>query len=167
VKTGKSNREEYNFQPGDESSPGYLIDNGGKISLRESEYLYGWSEDNTEAARRRGKIKDPVKDTLVHFRPNITWEIALQNSDYEVTVCSGDSEFPSEDAYLEINGVVFLDHLKLNDNEFKEVKRIVEVRNNVLAMQSGENPHGPGVTRINFGSSGKCVDKLQKKDIAL
>ncbi len=129
---------------------GYLADWGEVFQVHPNGYAYGWTEDNTDAARKRGKNSDILRDTLVHFTAGVKWEIALAKGTYEVAVCLGDSEYPCNDVDLWVESVKFIENGLLKSNEFEVLKGTVNVRDGLLTLSSNNNPHGPGLTRINY-----------------
>lgn len=88
-----------NFQP--ESAPvpdGWLADFGHTYGDRGNGYEYGWVEwDHIKLARNyAGAEKDPVLATLNQMGTDVTWEIALPNGTYELTVCLYDPGYPTQ-----------------------------------------------------------------------
>ena len=83
-----------NFQ-NDEATPPtrYLRDTGQLFGDRGDGFFYGWTADHTDQGRERSAVADQRLDTLVHFEAGQSWEFALANGDYEVTVAVGDPSF--------------------------------------------------------------------------
>ncbi|MBN2309617.1 MAG: chitobiase/beta-hexosaminidase C-terminal domain-containing protein, partial [Candidatus Hydrogenedentes bacterium] len=139
-----------NFQLASSPRPeGYLIDSGEAFDVRDGGYAYGWSADNTEAARERGKQADTVLDTLVHFTAGVVWEIAVENGAYDVTVCIGDAEYPSEANTLWVEDVAFCEGMEQPAGEFERITKRVAVTDGKLTFRSNDAPHGPRLTRMN------------------
>ena len=152
-----------NFQTSEMSRPdGWVVDDGRLFEIRPEGYAYGWTKDNTGSARQRGKNADPLLDSLVHFVAGASWEIAVENGHYRVEVCLGDSEFHSSDADLSAEDSVFLDSAELKADEFRRVVKAVEVTDGKLTVTSNNNPHGSGLTRINYIQ----LKKISEKDAA-
>jgi len=88
-----------NFQPESSEVPeGYLPDYGLVYGDRGNGYEYGWVEwDHTQLARAYPQAeKDPVLATLNQMGENTSWEIALPNGTYELTVCLYDPGYPTQ-----------------------------------------------------------------------
>ena len=111
-------------------------------------HLVFWSEDNVEAARQREAHADPLLDTLVHFTPDVVWEIAVEDGDYEVTTCVGDPSFPSPGYYLWVEGVAVREGVALEANVFDKVTQRVRVEDGGLTLTSSGS--GSNVAKINY-----------------
>ncbi|MCP5535737.1 MAG: right-handed parallel beta-helix repeat-containing protein [Akkermansiaceae bacterium] len=139
-----------NFQPAGKASPdGWAVDDGASYGKRGG-LSYGWTKDNKASARRRGKMDDDLRDTLVHFTAGVSWQLSVPDGRYRVIVCSGDSEFHSDKAVLAVEGVRVLDHRKLAARQFDVSVTEVEVKDGQLSLSSDDSPAGPGLTRVNF-----------------
>src|SRR5262245_39030243 len=96
-----------NFQPAGVSVPTrYAADTGAVFGVRSNGWSYGWSTDHTTVSRDRGVQADQRLDTLIHFHQGQTWELALPNGLYEVTVAVGDPSFASTYT-LNVEGVSY------------------------------------------------------------
>ncbi len=139
-----------NFQTSEAPTPaGYLSDSGQAFQKQPSGYLYGWSADNSDAARLRGKNKDTVLDSLVHFKANTVWEAEVTPGRYEVTVTTGDSQFNSDNVFLVVEGTVLWESKKLPANKFLTKKVEVKVSDGRLTINSHDQAsHGPKVVRL-------------------
>lgn len=86
-----------NFQTPSSTTPmGYLADAGYIFGDRGNGYFYGWNEDNTANTRERNYTADPVFNTLNHIQKNginYTWEIAVNNGIYQVSIGCGDPDY--------------------------------------------------------------------------
>ena len=140
-----------NFQPAEAAAPdGWRIDTGEVFGDRDGGTAYGWSRDNREAARRRGKDPEPLRDTLVHFSKDTVWEAAVVNGKYELVVLIGDAEFPCRNQTIFVEDATLCEGVDLDGGEFKELKKRVTVRDGLLSLASNNAPHGPALTRINW-----------------
>ncbi len=140
-----------NFQPDDGNTPeGWLPDTGAAFALRDSGYVYGWTRTNTDAARRRGRSKDALDDTLLHFSGDAGWEIAVPNGGYELTVRVGDSQHPCAKQTIHVEGNSLVAGLNLKGGEFRTIAQRVQVTDGALTLTSRNVPHGPELTRINW-----------------
>jgi hypothetical protein len=82
-----------NFQPQDTPIPqGYRADYGLEYGARDSLYTYGWSRNVTAGARYREGVEDLRLATLNHMQQGgaSSWEIAVPNGVYSLTVAVGD-----------------------------------------------------------------------------
>ncbi|MDQ4078246.1 MAG: hypothetical protein M3220_18620 [Chloroflexota bacterium] len=101
-----------NFQPESSEIPaGYLADVGAEYGERDNGYTYGWNEDNRENARDRDSSNAPDQryDTFNHLQleGTYTWEIAVPNGEYIVTVVMGDPEYDDQ-----VNSIYIEDTLR-------------------------------------------------------
>ena len=140
-----------NFQPADGAAePGWRSDSGAPFALQAGKVAYGWTHDNREATRRRGKNAEARLDTLVHFSAGTAWQIALGNGTYDLTVCLGDAEYACEDQTLYAQGQEVCKGLNLPANTFRQERARVTVQDNLLTLTSTDAPHGPRLTRMNW-----------------
>lgn len=140
-----------NFQPLTAPKPmGYLIDSGRKFHVLEGGSAFGWSADNRDATRERGKHDDPLRDTLIHFSEDYCWEIAVVNATYELTICVGDAEHPSVNQTIFAEDEEFCAKLDLKGAQFKIITKTVRVKDGLLTLHSRNVQHGPELTRMNW-----------------
>lgn len=79
-----------NFQPPAAPVPsGYVADVGSLFGARNG-LNYGWSVDHTSQGRDRNQVSDQRQDTLMLMKVASTWEIAVANGSYDVTLSVGD-----------------------------------------------------------------------------
>jgi hypothetical protein len=73
---------------------GYVADVGYIFDVREPGLRFGWSADNTENTRYRGRASDPRLTTLTHLQLGVGadrfWEIEVPDGVYTVTLYVGD-----------------------------------------------------------------------------
>jgi len=140
-----------NFQTPDAATPeGYRVDSGAVFGKREGGLAYGWSADNTDASRERKKSKDGMKDTLVHFTADYTWDVFVKNGTYELTICIGDSEHPCQDQTIYAEEEAFCTGLNLKGGEFKVITKQISIEDRLLTLRAKNVPHGPTLTRMNW-----------------
>ena len=140
-----------NFQPLDVPAPiGWSVDDGSVFGKRDRGFSFGWTKENKKASRRRGKIEDPLTDTLVHFSAGMSWELLVPNGRYRVIVCVGDSEFHSEKAVLAIEQLEVIKNKHLSARQFDVSVTEVDVKDGRLSLSSGDSSKGPALTRINY-----------------
>lgn len=126
-----------NFQLADRPVPNrYSPDTGEIFGPRAGGLSYGWSSDHTDVSRDREQLADQRFDTLIHFHQGQTWELALANGRYDVTVAIGDAVNPS-DHTLNVEGVNFWNGLPLAGGEFRTMTRQIDVSDGRLTLDQG------------------------------
>ncbi|MBN1598149.1 MAG: T9SS type A sorting domain-containing protein [Bacteroidales bacterium] len=102
-----------NFQNSATETPeGYYADIGSVYGNRGNGMEYGWSVNNTASARNRGGTEENmVFYTLNHMQNSgtKTWEIAVGNGLYRVSLACGDPEYYDSYHKIEIEGKVVLE----------------------------------------------------------
>ena len=95
-----------NFQNDEATTPArYVRDTGELFDARGGGLSYGWTADHTDQGRERSVNADQRFDTLVHFEFGQSWEFALPNGEYEVTVAVGDPQFDDGVHTVNVEGV--------------------------------------------------------------
>lgn len=125
----------------------YLTDTGALYGDRGGGLSYGWSSDHTDVSRDRGLQADQRLDTLIHFHQNKTWELALPNGLYEVTVSIGDAQFGSTHT-LNVEGVNYWNAVTLAPDDYRQVTQQVTVADGRLTLNQGAA--GEMATRVNY-----------------
>jgi hypothetical protein len=100
-----------NFQPSGSSNPsGCWIDAGDVFGDRAEGAAYGWST-RTDDTRDRNRDADQLRDTLNHMqkRGRPSWELAIPDGDYLVSLVCGDSSYTDQVNHLEIEGLAVRD----------------------------------------------------------
>jgi hypothetical protein len=85
-----------NFQTATVGAPdGYLPDGGLVYGDRGNGYTYGWNANNVENARQRSGESDHLWATFTHMQRegSFSWEMAVPNGAYMVTIGSGDPDY--------------------------------------------------------------------------
>lgn len=102
-----------NFQPGNSATPeGYLADDGAAFGDRGNGYSYGWTPANTSNTRERSFTSNQVFNTLNHIQKNgvnYTWEIAVDNGIYQVSVGCGDPDYTDSYHKILVEGELVLE----------------------------------------------------------
>jgi len=97
-----------NFQFDEASTPPrYLRDVGDVFGDRGNGFSYGWSSDHVDQSRERSIEADQRLDTLIHIEAGQSWEFALDNGIYEVTVAVGDPATNDGVHTINVEGVNF------------------------------------------------------------
>lgn len=129
-----------NFQTAAAPVPaGYLADAGLVYANRGNGQSYGWSTSHADVARDREVNADQRLDTLNQFHAGQTWELALPNGVYAVTMSIGDPSFNSTHT-LNVEGVSFWNNLTLDANQFRQRTMLVAVADGRLTLDQGSGP---------------------------
>ncbi len=124
-----------NFQQADARIPdSHLVDAGEPYGPRDGLFSYGWDRDNTDLARERQPGRDT---TLVHFRNNQSWEIALPPGRYDLAVAVGDI-YPSTNT-LTVEGQPLCEDAVLEKGS-QEFATTVDVQDGRLTLHNGDVP---------------------------
>jgi len=102
-----------NFQPTTAAIPaGYVRDDGAVYASRNNGMTYGWTRDNRPDARERNAHSDQRYDTFIHMQKDqgggsvtSSWQIAVPNSTYEVTLLAGDAIATDSTHQIQAEGV--------------------------------------------------------------
>lgn len=137
-----------NFQNDEATPPArYLRDTGQLFGVHDEGFSYGWSADVTDQSRERSQVADQRFDTLIHFRAGQTWEFALPNGDYEVTVAVGDPS--NNDGVHTVNAEGFNLFAAVPDADGPQIRSaVVTVSDGRLTLDQGAA--ADRATRINF-----------------
>ncbi len=97
---------------------------------------FGWLNDLSKNNRKRNELKGP-RDSFIFTRQRDTWECAVKNGRYRVTICVGDSGHEQSDQWVKIEGKVALDEVTTADGQFAEKSVEVEVKDGRLTVEIG------------------------------
>ncbi len=125
----------------------YAPDTGELFGDRGGSLFYGWSSDHTDVSRDRDFDADQRLDTLIHFHLGQSWELALPNGLYEVTVSIGDAEFGSTHT-LNVEGTNYWNAVVLPTGDFLADTQQVTVSDGRLTLDQGAAIEK--ATRINY-----------------
>ena len=108
-----------NFQhPVTPKPVGWMADVGNAVSIQDGGCAYGWNKLQAGWPNDPKQVKDPVKGTCNWVNQHVRWEMAVENGDYEVTVCIG---HPQGDTKIQHAGI-----LLVNETEFKLAKDLAK-----------------------------------------
>ena len=141
VMTPRSSELHVNFQPAASAIPvGYQADTGAAYTTGRG---FGWSVSLTGNTRERNLNADQRKDTILFVgTPSRTWDAALPNGDYEVTVVVGDPSFSQGPHWVTVEGFGALKGETTAANVFLEKKVRVPVRDGKLTLAVGGGATG-------------------------
>ncbi len=102
-----------NFQTTNSVTPeGYLADDGSTFADRGNGYSYGWTPENKINTRERNYTADQVFNTFNHIIKdgvNYTWEMAVENGVYKVSVGCGDPDYTDSYHKIMVEGELVLE----------------------------------------------------------
>lgn len=141
-----------NFQPGGVATPaGYVADTGAVFGNRGNGFSYGWNAINTANTRDRNLSNSPDQryDTLNHMQKsgNFSWELAVENGDYQVRVVMGDPGYTDSVYKVDVEGLLTVNGTPSNSQRWKEGTSIVTVTDGRLTIT---NASGAVNNRICF-----------------
>lgn len=109
-----------NFQPGDSPVPGgFSSDYGMSFNSNRG---YGWNA-YTPNTRDRDNASSPDQsyDTnIIYIDSSQTWELALPNGQYTITVCAGDPTYPEGMQKIQVEGKNILEGELSNSHKWIE-----------------------------------------------
>jgi hypothetical protein len=160
-----------NFQPAGAPTPaGYLPDTGVSFGDRGNGFQYGWDPSNDLAGhigqRNSPNSPDVRYDTVVklkHYTPN-TWQIALPNGDYQLTLVAGDPAKTNQRQYVLVQGKVFMDVTNTDQNMWSLQNGTVTVQNGRLTITSDDNLGGDfSICFLTLSPAGAPVSTLPSR----
>ena len=131
-----------NFQPsGSIPAGGFQTDSGEVFDAGRG---YGW---NYSLPSRDRNIQMPQFDTFVFSSLPTTWEMAVENGTYEVTVSAGDSQFSQGPHRVVVEGVLLIEGTTSLASPHRVKTATVVVTDGRLTVTIGG---GGGNTTMNF-----------------
>ncbi len=97
---------------------------------------FGWLNDLSQNNRKRNALKGP-RDSFIFTRQRDTWECAVENGRYRVTICVGDSGHEQLNQWVKIEGALAIDEVTTTDGQFAEKAVEVEVKDGRLTVEMG------------------------------
>ena len=131
-----------NFQPSAAPVPtGFAPDSGLPYGVRSSGQTYGWNRDIRADTRDRNNTAsiDQAHDTLIHMQKAAaaTWDIAVPNGTYEVTVVCGDASHFNSTNVLVVEGTTAINGLMSNELRWRTATVTVPVTDSKLTISVG------------------------------
>lgn len=141
-----------NFQPVNAPYfPGFLMDVGDAFANRGNGYGYGWSSNNAVNTRDRNASDAPDQryDTLAFMQRGTarSWEIALPNGHYEVTLVAGDAIMTNSIYKIAAEGVLVVDGVPSDNMRWLSGKAVVRITDGRLTI---DNAPGSSNNKISF-----------------
>ncbi len=135
------NEIKINFQPQTASIPsGYLPDYGQVYGVRNGQ-TYGWNSNIESATRERTSNESLLRNTLIHMQlgGRYTWEIAVPNGTYQVTIMAGDASFTDSLNHLRVENITFTDDSQDNFDYYAGIVNVQDGRITVLTDRGAVN----------------------------
>lgn len=137
----------FNFTGHDSPNPkGWTRDSGKAF---QEEHGFGWRRNIIGNTRYREGGGDALRSGFVFTRNQDTWECAIENGSWNVTVCLGDAEHPQPGQYLAIEGGSLAEKIDTEAGSFREMSATIVVTDGVLTVTIG-TPEGGSNTCINW-----------------
>ncbi len=137
-----------NFQPKRSIvSPGYLIDFGAQY---DSARGYGWDQSQVVKKRERSTSVDQRLNTFLYvsWQQEATWEYAVPNGQYLLTLLSGDPDRRRGPQRILVEGIPLFTNITTGPGEFIYLTKVpIRVTDGQLSIQIGGTS---GQTLLNF-----------------
>ncbi|MHC4983201.1 MAG: hypothetical protein ACYTF6_08550, partial [Planctomycetota bacterium] len=136
------------FQPGTDAPEGFLPDAGQVLDVRADGYGYGWDVNVRRALRSRGK-DNSAASTYVEFVGGRTWQICVEDGQYDVTVAVS---APRGGSFVSLNveSVNFCKNLKISSPEPVRITKRVTVNDRKLTLSSDVASPATQLGRIHY-----------------
>ena len=112
---------------------GEMADHGARFDAKRG---HGWLKDLSSNNRKRNELSGP-RDSFIFTRQRDTWECAVENGRYRVTICVGDSGHEQLNQWVKIEGEVAINEVTTADGQFAEKSIEVEVKDGKLTVEIG------------------------------
>ena len=110
-------------------------DTGALFGSRGKNMFFGWSKAPLQV-RKRGKIDDRAKDTVVYFDSGQTWKTSVPNGFYKVSICQGDAwDAVKLKVGCMVNDELFTEY-KSVQGEFVIETKVIEVTDNRIELST-------------------------------
>ena len=132
-----------NFQPANAPIPdGFSVDSGGSYSTNSG---YGWTTSpGAEGPRDRDMSESPNQsyDTLLLVDQTGTWELAVEQGTYIVTICVGDPWWAYSTNIIHAEGVQIVNDTVTSEQKWLEKTKIITINDGRLTVTfQGSTPH--------------------------
>ncbi len=98
---------------------------------------YGWTRDISANQRRRNAVAEAYRDTFLFTRTEDTWECAVENGRYAITVCVGDSGHEQPGQSVRVERKLVIDDQFTSAGRFQEATTEVDVTDGRLTVTIG------------------------------
>jgi glucose/arabinose dehydrogenase len=158
-----------NFQPESSAVPaGYVADYGDIFGSRGNNLSYGWNAP-TKETRERSTADELKFRTLNHLQkpsnPNATWEVALPNGTYQVTlVCS-------DPLHTDQINTLLVENMTLTDpdgyDQLDQYSFTVSVTDGRLTIKPASGAMNAKISFVDISQIPQSVAKLESIDLPL
>jgi len=148
-----------NFQPSGSDIPsGYLVDSGSVFANRGNGYSYGWNSNNGNVRDRDSASSlDQRYDTLNHMQleGGYTWEIELENGEYNVRIVAGDPDnYSGHDYRINAESTLIINGVPTTSNRWIEGTETITVSDGRLTISNATGSIQNRICFIEITSSG-------------
>lgn len=102
----------------------------------DAEQGFGWDADLSRNHRQRNALSGP-RDTFIFTREVNTWECTVENGDYTISLCVGDSGHEQSQQAVHVEGKPVFDRIQTRAGEFAEASVDVRVDDGRLTIRIG------------------------------
>lgn len=147
-----------NFQPAWSTTPaGYVADTGKSYSYQGSNQ-FGWNTNNTANVFDRWTSADDRRDTFAAFgNTATTWEVAVPNGQYQVTLLAGDPTSISSYYSFKLEGHNALNYAPNWNSPWTETTTTVTVADGKLTLTGGSSSWNNKINSISIRQLGVAV----------
>ncbi|MBD3673993.1 MAG: FAD-dependent oxidoreductase [Planctomycetaceae bacterium] len=124
--------------PGVKPASGFQQDRGERYSEKRG---YGWSRSLTNSHRKRNAVTG-AHDSFIFTRTNDRWELELDNGDYLVELCVGDSGHEQLLQSVVVEGESVVERETTDQGRFREVSAELSVQDGRLTIDIGSGEAG-------------------------
>lgn len=124
--------------PGVKPTKGFIQDRGEKFN---PERGYGWSR-NLESSHRKRNVVEGPQDSFIFTRTKDRWELELENGNYIVEVCVGDSGHEQLLQSVEIENLGAINPETTDEGRFREIRASVVLKDGRLTIDIGSGESG-------------------------
>ncbi len=108
---------------------------------------HGWSRDISANARHRNVYAESTRDAFLFTRSEDTWECAVPNGMWNVTVCVGDADHEQSHQNVKAEAQVLIDNVTTTAGRFHEATHEVTVNDGRMTVTIGR-PAGNANTTL-------------------
>ena len=131
----------FNFRHREANDPANFLPDLGKPYSRATGY--GWNNDMTENTRHRQADSELLRSGFVFTRSEDVWQCKVDNGNWTVTACLGDSSHPQPGQHLAIEGAKASNEtIDTDSGDFFEITETVLVMDGYLTITVGDQGGG-------------------------
>ncbi len=158
-----------NFQPSGAPVPsGFIADSGLPYGARSSGQIYGWDRDIHGDTRDRNNTAsaDQAHDTLIHLQKAAatTWNIAIPNGTYDVTVVCGDPSHFDSTNVLVAEGITAINGAMSSAARWRTATVTVPVTDGKLTLSVGAGGRNTKLCSVEIMQVPQAVGRHREPD---